>query len=74
MLLLNVRVGECVIIQTPEGEVVLTVCDSGERWSKLGFAGPETIRIWREKVLRGPRRQPVDNVPTGGVDGSVVGG
>jgi hypothetical protein len=66
MLLLNIRVGECVIIQTTEGEVVLTLCYSGVRWSKSPRS--ETIKIGGKNC-----GDLVDNLSTtylGGVDGN----
>jgi len=62
MLVLGRRPGERIFIDTSDGQIVLSIVRIGRNQNvKLGFEGPDHIRIVREEIYsRDPREETTD--------------
>jgi sRNA-binding carbon storage regulator CsrA len=55
MLVLTVKDGERVILQTESGELITVLLSSSKDGrAKLGFEAPGSVSILREKLIREP--------------------
>ncbi len=53
-LTLTRHLGESVVLQTPEGEVIVTIVAIDGRRVRLGFTAPKEVEIFRQELLGPP--------------------
>ena len=53
MLVLARHIGERIIIQASDGEIIIELIEIGSRKAKVGITAPKSVKVLREELIEG---------------------